>query len=191
MRLFFSINRVIGIFWVCVCAFLIFNIKEVIRMFRICMYAFLTWLFFNMNGVIEIFGSMDKNFRVCRYAFLFILKLQINRVCQNRLLYTSTILYLIRYTDVSLSFPLESPIVLSILNIFAWGVFCLWVGGLKNLTVSNLRFRSLAAQKVSQFSRIRTEYWDLQSKSLYSIQIQENLDQQKLCIWTLFTQCMY
>ena len=58
-------------------------------------------------------------------------------------------------------------------NIFAWGVFCLWVGGLKNLTVSNLRFRSLTAQKVSQFSRIRAEYWDLQSKSLYSIQIQE------------------
>ena len=60
---------VIVVFGVCKYPFLIFNIKEVIGTFRICMYAFLTWLFFSMNGVIEIFGSIGKNVRVCRYAF--------------------------------------------------------------------------------------------------------------------------
>ena len=40
------------------------------------------------------------------------------------------------------------------------------------------------------FSCIRTEYGDLRSKSLYSVQIQENTDQKKLRIWKLFTQCM-
>ena len=39
------------------------------------------------------------------------------------------------------------------------------------------------------FFRIRTEYGDLRSKSLYSVQIRENTDQKKLRIWTLFTQC--
>ena len=82
-------KRVIVVFGVCKYSFLIFNIKEVIGLFKICMCAFLTWLFFSMNGVIEIFGGADKNLRVCRYAFLFIWKLQINRVCQNRLLYSS------------------------------------------------------------------------------------------------------
>ena len=36
---------------------------------------------------------------------------------------------------------------------------------------------------------IWTESGDLLRKSLYSVQIQENTDQEKLCIWTLFTQC--
>ena len=36
---------------------------------------------------------------------------------------------------------------------------------------------------------IRTEYEDLWSKSPYSVRIQVNTDQEKLCIWTLFTQC--
>ena len=40
------------------------------------------------------------------------------------------------------------------------------------------------------FSSIRTEYGDLRSKSLYSVRIQENTDQKKLRIWTLFTQCI-
>ena len=40
----------------------------------------------------------------------------------------------------------------------------------------------------SIFSYIRTEYGDLRSKSLYSVQIQENTDQKKLRIWTLFTK---
>ena len=38
------------------------------------------------------------------------------------------------------------------------------------------------------FSCIRTEYGDLLSNSPYSVQIQENTDQKKLRIWTLFTQ---
>ena len=41
----------------------------------------------------------------------------------------------------------------------------------------------------SVFSCIRTEYGDLLSKSSHSVQIQENTDHKKLCIWTLFTQC--
>ena len=36
-------------------------------------------------------------------------------------------------------------------------------------------------------SCIWTEYGDLRSESPYSIQIQENTDQKKLRIWTLFT----
>ena len=40
----------------------------------------------------------------------------------------------------------------------------------------------------SVFSCIRKEYGDLLHKSPYSVQIQENTDQKKLRIWTLFTQ---
>ena len=36
----------------------------------------------------------------------------------------------------------------------------------------------------SVFSCIRTEYGDLLRKSLYSVRIQENMDQKKLRIWT-------
>ena len=43
----------------------------------------------------------------------------------------------------------------------------------------------------SAFSRIQTEYEEmfrkLLRKSPYLVQIQENMDQKKLCIWTLFT----
>ena len=35
------------------------------------------------------------------------------------------------------------------------------------------------------FSRIRTEYGDLQSKSPYLVQMRENTDQKKLRIWAL------
>ena len=41
----------------------------------------------------------------------------------------------------------------------------------------------------SVFSCFRTEYGDLWSKSPYSARIQENKDQKKLHMWTLFTQC--
>ena len=41
----------------------------------------------------------------------------------------------------------------------------------------------------SVFSCIRIEYGDLLLKSPYSIQIQDNKDQKKLRMWTLFTQC--
>ena len=40
----------------------------------------------------------------------------------------------------------------------------------------------------SVFSCIQTQYRDLRSKSPYSVRIQENADQKKLSIWTLFTQ---
>ena len=35
----------------------------------------------------------------------------------------------------------------------------------------------------------RFTLWDLLRKSPYSVRIQENKDQKKLCIWKLFTQC--
>ena len=41
------------------------------------------------------------------------------------------------------------------------------------------------------FSHIWTEYGDLLHKSLYSVRMRENTDKKKLCIWKLFTQCMY
>ena len=40
----------------------------------------------------------------------------------------------------------------------------------------------------SVFSCIRTEYGNLLRKTPYSVRIQENTDQKKLRIWTLFTQ---
>ena len=42
----------------------------------------------------------------------------------------------------------------------------------------------------SVFSCIRAECGELRSKSPYSVRIQENTDQKKLRIWTLFTQCI-
>ena len=42
----------------------------------------------------------------------------------------------------------------------------------------------------SVFSCFRTEYGDLLPKSPYSVRIQENTDQKKLRIWTLFKQCL-
>ena len=40
----------------------------------------------------------------------------------------------------------------------------------------------------SVFSYVRTEHGELRSKSPYSVWTQENTDQKKLLIWTLFTQ---
>ena len=40
----------------------------------------------------------------------------------------------------------------------------------------------------SVYSCIQTEYGDLNSKSPHSVRIQDNTDQKKLHIWTLFTQ---
>ena len=40
----------------------------------------------------------------------------------------------------------------------------------------------------SVFSRIRTEYGEILRISPYSVRMQENTDQKKLRIWTLFTQ---
>ena len=59
---------------------------------------------------------------------------------------------------------------------------------------SNQKYRAYHCMKSVQirkffwsvFSCIRTEYGDLQSKSPYSVQIQQNTDQKKLHIWALF-----
>ena len=40
----------------------------------------------------------------------------------------------------------------------------------------------------SVFSRIPTEYGEIRSISPYSVQMREDKDQKKLCIWTFFTQ---
>ena len=42
----------------------------------------------------------------------------------------------------------------------------------------------------SVFSCIWTECGDLLRQSQYSVQIQENNDQKKLCIWTYFKHCL-
>ena len=41
----------------------------------------------------------------------------------------------------------------------------------------------------SLFSRIRTEYGEIQSISLYSVRMRENTDQKMLRLWTHFTEC--
>ena len=38
-------------------------------MFGYYVYGSLMWLFFSVDGVIEMFSGMGKNLRVCRYAF--------------------------------------------------------------------------------------------------------------------------
>ena len=43
----------------------------------------------------------------------------------------------------------------------------------------------------SVFSRIRTEYGEILRISPYSVRMQENTDQKKLRIWTLFTQWLF
>ena len=61
----------------------------------------------------------------------------------------------------------------------------------KNLVNMYLCVKSVQIQSffLPVFSCIRTEYEDLRSNSPYSVRIQENTDQKKLRIWTLFTQC--
>ena len=51
--------------------------------------------------------------------------------------------------------------------------------------VKNVQIRSFFW---TVFSCIRDKYGDLRSKSPYSVRIQENTNQKKLRIWTLFTQ---
>ena len=61
---------------------------------------------------------------------------------------------------------------------------------LRSVCVSNQRVKSVQIPSFfwSVFSCIRTEYKDLLCKSLYSLRTQENTEQNKLCIWTIFTQ---
>ena len=89
----------------------------------------------------------------------------------------------------------------------------------KTLQINNLKIRAAMNVKISAFvicakaiiyihihwvrsvqirsffwsviSCIRTKYGGLLCKSPYSVQIQENRDQKKLCIWTILTQWNY
>ena len=54
--------------------------------------------------------------------------------------------------------------------------------------VKSVKIRSLSW---SVFSRFLTEYGEIQSIPLYSVWMQKNMDQKKLCVWTLFTQCSH
>ena len=58
--------------------------------------------------------------------------------------------------------------------------------------LARLSILSSTAWKVLKygFSCVQTEYGDLLRKSPYSVRIQENTDQKKLRIRTLFTQCL-
>ena len=62
--------------------------------------------------------------------------------------------------------------------------------GMKKGAYHSLKSVQLRSFVWSLFSCIPTEYGDLLRKYPYSIRIQKNSDQKKLCIWTLFTQCM-
>ena len=54
--------------------------------------------------------------------------------------------------------------------------------------VKSVQIRGFLKKNWSIFSYIRNEYGNVRSKSPYSVRIQENRDQNKLRIWTLFTQ---
>ena len=43
----------------------------------------------------------------------------------------------------------------------------------------------------ADFKDVSTSIVDLLCKSPYSVRIQENMDQKKLRLWTLFTQCIH
>ena len=57
--------------------------------------------------------------------------------------------------------------------------------------VKSVQIRGFLKKNWSIFSYIRNEYGNVRSKSPYSVRIQENRDQNKLRIWTLFTQCYW
>ena len=71
-------------------------------------------------------------------------------------------------------------------NFFVIIVSCLRTHQRKNFTFLHYNFTFFW----SVFSRFRTEYEDLRSKSPYSVQIREKTDQIKLCIWNFFSQCI-
>ena len=74
------------------------------------------------------------------------------------------------------------------------GLYCLHFSSFCLSSCLYLLFDSLSLREKcpngsffwSVFFCIRTEYGDLQSKSQYSVRIQENTKQKKLCIWTFF-----
>ena len=64
-------------------------------------------------------------------------------------------------------------------NVCKW----LWIHCMKSVQIWSFFW--------SVFSLNGTEYGDILSKSLYSVQIRENTDQKKLRIWTLFTRWLF
>ena len=69
-------------------------------------------------GVIEISVDMGKNLKVCRYALLFTWKLQVNKLSQKYLLYTSHVVLIMRVINIIINMddirqerPNESPIL--------------------------------------------------------------------------------
>ena len=60
---------------------------------------------------------------------------------------------------------------------------------LENIAITQYCVKSVRSFFWSVFSCIRSEHGDLLRKYLYSVRIQEDVDQKKLRIWTLFTQC--
>ena len=99
-------------------------------------YALVMWLFFSVDGAIEIFGGMGKNFKVCRYTFYLFESYKQYKVCQITLLYTSNILSKViilayinsnpsegvwktkNYWRVQLEFPVKNPKVRIKFSIF-------------------------------------------------------------------------
>ena len=75
---------------------------------------------------------------------------------------------------------------------------CFWRLTLKTsqcfrITFSSMKKHCMKSVQIRSFfwsinSCIRAKYGDLRSKSPYSLWIQENMDQKKLRIWTIFTQ---
>ena len=73
----------------------------------------------------------------------------------------------------------------SIPFIFSCFFSCFWRFAGNIHCVKSVQIRSFFW---SVFSCIRTEYGDLLRKPPYSVRIQDNTDQKKVHIWTLFTQ---
>ena len=69
-----------------------------------------------------------------------------------------------------------------------WLIFCQFQSCIAHESVHFVKSVQIRSFIWSVFSCIRTEYGDLLRKSPCSVRIQENTDQKKLRIWTLFTQ---
>ena len=80
-----------------------------------------------------------------------------------------------KYYEHDCSFDDFLKYIFKILDSIQWSFHC----------VKSVQMRSYFW---SVFSCIRTEYWDFLCKSPYLVRIQENTEQKKLRIWTLFTE---
>ena len=98
------------------------------------------------------------------------------------------------FQHLRLSIYMSSLVILSctyLLVIFVICILTVLVTLLIRMIVYlHLLLREMCTNTECFLVHIRNEYEDLQSKSLYSVRIQENMDQKKLRIWTLFTLCV-